>query len=223
MNKPGGSRRRDGTASLADPIAECGYAERGVMWGARLRCLVVGLGIEGVALARFLAGRGERVTVTDAKPAGALAERMAALAGVPVNWALGGTDPALAGEAEAVYVSQSVPLDLPLVAEARRRGIPVRSIVTLAYDLFPGRIAAVTGSSGKTTTTRLVSALFSAGGRPHLLAGNVGAWALEELAVADADAWAVMEISHTQLQLTERSPHIACVTNVTPNHLDQFT
>ncbi len=191
------------------------------MNGARI--LVVGLGIEGIALARFLAGRGARVTVTDDKPAEALAGRLAELDGVPVCFALGGTDPALAAEADAVYLSQSVPLDLPLVREARRRGLPVGSIVTLAYDLFRGKMAAITGSSGKTTTTALVSALFAAAGRPHILAGNIGAWPLDDLAAALPESWAVLEISHTQLQLTERSPHVACVTNVTPNHLDQFT
>jgi UDP-N-acetylmuramoylalanine--D-glutamate ligase len=81
----------------------------------------------------------------------------------------------------------------------------------------------VTGSSGKTTTTSLVSAMFQAAGREHILAGNIGSWPLEELAAAPEDVWAVMEVSHTQLQLVERSPHIGCVTNVTPNHLDQFT
>ena len=188
-----------------------------------IRALVVGLGIEGVALARFLAGQGACVTVTDAKPAEPLAARMAELADVPVRYVLGGTDPALAGEADVVYVSQSVPLSLPLVVAARRRGVPVRSIVTLAYDLFRGRIAGVTGSSGKTTTTSLIAAIFAAAGRRHVLAGNIGTWPLAELAAAPEESWAVMEISHTQLQLTARSPHVACVTNVTPNHLDQFT
>lgn len=187
------------------------------------RVLVVGLGIEGTALARFLAERGAQVTVTDAKPAEALAARMAELAGLPVRYCLGGTDPALVAAADAVYLSQSVPLSLPLVVEARRRGLPLGSALTLAYALFPGRIAAITGSSGKTTTTALVSALFTAAGRRHVLAGNIGRWPLAELATATAEDWAVLEVSHTQLQLTTRSPHVACVTNVTPNHLDQFT
>lgn len=187
------------------------------------RALVVGLGIEGIAMARFLAGRGARVTVTDAKPAEALAGRLAELEGVPVRLALGGVDPALVADADTVYLSQSVPLGLPLVAGARRAGVPVRSILALAYDLFPGRIAAVTGSSGKTTTTSLVSAIFRQAGCDHILAGNIGAWPLERMAASGPDDWAVMEVSHTQLQLTGRSPHVACVTNVTPNHLDQFS
>jgi UDP-N-acetylmuramoylalanine--D-glutamate ligase len=187
------------------------------------RALVVGLGIEGVAMARFLAGRGASVTVTDDKPAEALAVRVAELAGTPVTLALGGADPALAQGADMLYVSQSVPLGLPLIAEARKRGLPVQSIASLAYEVFQGKVAAITGSSGKTTTTSLVSAIFTAAGRRHVFGGNVGRWPLDELAEAGPQGWAVLELSHTQLQLTTRSPHVACVTNVTPNHLDQFS
>ena len=193
-----------------------------VDWRQPGRALVVGLGIEGIALARFLAGEGWAVTVADGKPAAALGERLAQLDGVPVAWALGGLDPTLAETADALFVSQSVPLSLPLIEAAGRRGLPVESALTVAYDRFPGRIAAVTGSSGKTTTTSLVDAIFTTAGRDHLLAGNIGRWPLAELAGADADDWAVFEVSHTQLQLPTRSPQIACVTNVTPNHLDQF-
>lgn len=187
------------------------------------KALVVGLGIEGIAMARFLAGRGMAVTVADDKPAEALAARLAELAGTPVKLALGGADSALARDADAVYVSQSVPLRLPLIAEARRRGLPVQSIASLAYEVFRGKVAAVTGSSGKTTTTSLVSAIFAAAGRRHVFGGNIGRWPLDELAEAGPEGWAVLELSHTQLQLTTRSPHVACVTNVTPNHLDQFS
>jgi UDP-N-acetylmuramoylalanine--D-glutamate ligase len=187
------------------------------------RALVVGLGIEGIAMARFLAGRGARVTVADGKPAEALGERVRQLDGVPVELALGTTDPVLAARADALYISQSVPLTLPLIAAARERGLPVRSVLSLAYEIFAGTVAGVTGSSGKTTTTSLVSAIFREAGREHILAGNIGAWPLEQMAAAAKDAWAVMEVSHTQLQLVEQSPRIACVTNVTPNHLDQFT
>jgi UDP-N-acetylmuramoylalanine--D-glutamate ligase len=183
----------------------------------------VGLGIEGVALTRFLAGQGLRVTVNDARTADQLATRLAELAGVEFEAALGGHDPALLDGMAGVYVSQGVPLSLPLVAEARRRGIPVDSIATLLFDICPGRIAAITGSAGKTTTTSLVAAVFARSGLPYVLTGNIGTWPLEELARVSPETWVVAEISHTQLQLTRRSPPVACVTNVTPNHLDQFT
>lgn len=187
------------------------------------RLLVVGLGIEGVALARFFAARGALVTVNDSRSAEALGGRLAELAGVSFNTAFGGHHPALLHGMDAVYVSQGTPLSLPLVAAARAQGLPVSSIATLFYDICEGQIIGITGSAGKTTTTALVDAIVARSGRPHLLAGNIGAWPLDDLAAATPETLAVAEISHTQLQLTTRSPNVACVTNVTPNHLDQFS
>lgn len=184
--------------------------------------LVVGLGIEGVALTRYLAGRGVRVTVNDARAPRDLTPRLMDLVDVAFTPAFGGHDPALAGEVDALYVAQGVPLTLPLIAEARARGLPIGSITTLLYSICKGQILGITGSAGKTTTTSLVSAIVARSGRPHVLAGNIGSWPLDELEAADEETLVVIEISHTQLQLTRRSPHIACVTNVTPNHLDQF-
>jgi UDP-N-acetylmuramoylalanine--D-glutamate ligase len=186
------------------------------------RVLVVGLGVEGVALTRFLAGCGADVTVNDAKSEAELAGRLAELVGVKFVADLGGHDPEAAADHDEVFVSQGVPLDNPLVAEARWRGVPVSSIATLLFEICAGPIVGITGSAGKTTTTSLVAAAFARSGRPYILTGNIGAWPLEALAGAGPETWVVAEISHTQLQLTRRSPHVACVTNVTPNHLDQF-
>ena len=185
--------------------------------------LVVGLGIEGVALTRYFAERGADVTVNDARDAEQLAPRLVELDGVPFHTAFGGHEPALLNGVDAVYVSQGVPLTLPLVVEARRRRMPVGSITTLLFDICKGRIVGITGSAGKTTTTSLVAAIVERSGLPSLLAGNIGRWPLAELERVSPDTWVVVELSHTQLQLTGRSPHVACVTNVTPNHLDQFT
>lgn len=214
MVKLGSGRKRGA-------IADVRTAEAGDRFAGR-RVLVVGLGIEGVALTRFLAGRGARVTVNDARTADQLAGRVAELDGVAFTTAFDGHDPALVADAEAVFVSQGVPLSLPLVVEARRRGVAIGSIATLLFEVCRGRIVGITGSSGKTTTTALTAAIVGRSGLPHLVAGNIGSWPLEDLAAVSPETWVVTEVSHTQLQLTERSPHVACVTNVTPNHLDQF-
>ena len=188
-----------------------------------MRVLVVGLGIEGVALTRYLAGRGAQVTVNDARAAEQLTGRLAELADVPFTPAFGGHDAALAEAADAVFVSQGVPLSLPLVARAQQRGIPIGSIATLLFEICGGRIVGITGSSGKTTTTSLVGTIVARSGLPHMVVGNIGSWPLEELEQVSPETWVVTEISHTQLQLTTQSPRVACVTNVTPNHLDQVT
>ncbi|HEU4760313.1 MAG TPA: UDP-N-acetylmuramoyl-L-alanine--D-glutamate ligase [Dehalococcoidia bacterium] len=187
------------------------------------RVTVVGLGTEGVDLARYLASRGAYVTVSDAKPEEKLRERIEEVLDLPVRLSLGANRPADLLEADAVFVSQGVPLELPGLDEARRRGIPIHSMFSLFMELCPGPIVGITGSSGKTTTTALVGEMFRADERPVFVGGNIGVGLLEHLSEVRAYTWAVLEVSHTQLQLAERSPHVAAVLNVTPNHLDRFS
>ncbi len=184
---------------------------------------VIGLGIEGEDLARYFAGQGAVVTVSDTKDAEALAQRISALDGLGVRFRLGGNDPADIIDADLVCLSQGVPQSNPAVVAARDFSKPVESGTTLFFKQFPGPIVGITGSSGKTTTTSLVDAIFTAAGREHVLGGNIGQGLMSLLEGASAATWAVVEISHTQLVLTERSPQFAALLGVTPNHLDQFS
>jgi UDP-N-acetylmuramoylalanine--D-glutamate ligase len=185
---------------------------------------VVGLGIEGVDLVRFLHAQGARITVSDAKPAEKLRARLEQIADIPVRQSLGANDPQDLLAADAIFLSQSVPLDLAGLAEARQRGIPISSMFKLFLELCPGPVAGITGSSGKTTTTALVGEMFRRDGRPHFVGGNIGVGLLSHLATLTPDTWVVLEVSHTQLQLLpERSPNVACLLNITPNHLDRFS
>lgn len=187
------------------------------------RVTVVGLGIEGVDLVRYLARRGAEVTVSDAKPPEKLAARIEEIAGLPVRLSLGGNRPDDILAAEAVFLSQSVPLDLPALRRAKERGVPIGSMLGLFLELCPGPIVGITGSSGKSTTTALVGQMFEADERPVFVGGNIGVGLLDHLPTLRPYTWSVLEISHTQLQLVERSPHVAAVLNITPNHLDRFS
>jgi UDP-N-acetylmuramoylalanine--D-glutamate ligase len=187
------------------------------------RVTVIGFGIEGVSLVKYLASHGAIVTVSDARSESQLTERLDAIRGMADTLSLGRNDLSAVEGADAVFVSQGVPLDLPPVAAARAQGIPIRSVTGLFVGNWNGPIAAITGSAGKTTTTSLVDAMFTAAGEQHLLVGNIGAWPLEQLDAGNDGRWAVMEISHTQLQLVDIRPRVACITNITPNHLDRFT
>jgi len=188
------------------------------------RVTVIGLGIEGVDVSRYAATHGAAgVTVFDAKPREALAERIQQLEGLPITYRLATADTAEVARSDVVFLSQSVPLDNPLVADAQRLGIPLDSMVRFFMEHCPGPTIGVTGSSGKTTTTSLVAAILAADGRPYRVGGNIGAGLLGLLDEIDESTWTVMELSHTQLQLADRSPHVAAVLNVTPNHLDRFT
>jgi len=185
------------------------------------RASVVGLAREGTDLARFLAGEGARVLVNDARPASDLADRIEQLAGVDAELVLGGHpfEPTL--DADVLFVSPGVPPELPLLREAERRHIPISSATRLLFERCPAPIVGITGSSGKTTTTTLVGRIFERAGRRTFVGGNIGVPLLGRLADIGPDAWVVLELSSFQLEPLDVSPHIAAVTNITPNHLDR--
>jgi UDP-N-acetylmuramoylalanine--D-glutamate ligase len=93
----------------------------------------------------------------------------------------------------------------------------------LFLQLVKAPVIGITGSSGKSTTTALVAAMARADGIESVVGGNIGEALLARVDDIASTATVILEISHTQLQYTDRSPHIAAVTNVTPNHLDQFS
>jgi UDP-N-acetylmuramoylalanine--D-glutamate ligase len=196
--------------------------ERDFLVGKRVT--VIGLGIEGVDVARYAATHGAIVTVCDSKSPAALTERMTQLEGLSIEYALGRPQRLNdIASSDLVFVSQSVPLTLPVIAAARERRVPVCSMTSYFLEHCAGPTIGITGSSGKTTTTSLVAAMMAASGRAFRVGGNIGNGLLGLLDGIDERTWTVMEISHTQLQLTDRSPHIAAVLNVMPNHLDQFS
>src|SRR6266540_6277775 len=192
-------------------------------WMGKKVTVIGGLVIEGLDLSRYFARHGAAITVSDRRPAETVKDRIAALAGLSVTLSLGSNDPAAVEGADLVCVSQGVPLSNPAVAAALERGIPVTSMTKLFLESFPGPVVGITGSSGKTTTTSLVDAIFSAAQRDHVVGGNIGVGLMHLLDETQAGRWAVLEVSHTQLVLTDRSPRVAALLNVTPNHLDQFT
>jgi UDP-N-acetylmuramoylalanine--D-glutamate ligase len=183
---------------------------------------VVGLGIEGVDLVRYLAAHGAQVTASDARPADRLAHRLKELNGVLVRLSLGQNAIADAVSADMVFVSQGVPLDIPALKAAQEQSIPFSSMTRLFLEFCPGPVVGVTGSSGKTTVTGLVGDMFAAAGRPHAVGGNIGVGLLTLLDRLTPETWVVAEVSHTQLELVDRSPHVACILNITPNHLDRY-
>jgi UDP-N-acetylmuramoylalanine--D-glutamate ligase len=109
------------------------------------------------------------------------------------------------------------------VKAARKQGVPVSSMTRLFFERCSGITVGVTGSSGKSTTTALIGEMFAASGRKSVVGGNIGVGLLGLLDEITPDTWVIVELSHTQLETIESSPHIACVLNVTPNHLDRYS
>jgi UDP-N-acetylmuramoylalanine--D-glutamate ligase len=186
------------------------------------RVLVVGLGKSGVASALFLAERGARVAVSDAKSPEQLRDEIPLLLDHGISVETGQHGERTFRDQDLIVVSPGVPFDVPQLVHARERGIAVIGEVELAARFLKGRIVAITGSNGKTTTTTLAGEIIAAGGHKTLVGGNIGTPAITFVDRASDDTWIVLEISSFQLETIETfHPRIAVVLNVTPDHLDR--
>lgn len=185
------------------------------------RALVYSLGKEGRDLASWLVRAGADVTISDTRSDAQL-EAAGASAPAGVGRLVTGRPLLDPDGFEVLAVGQSVLRHDRAVERARALGIPVVSQMQLFLRLCPGRVVGITGSSGKSTTTALVAAMAEAADVKHVVGGNIGEPLLARLGEIDSGTTVIAEISHTQLQYTDCSPAVAAVTNVTPNHLDQF-
>lgn len=184
------------------------------------RAAVVGIGISNMALIRYLVARGVRVTACDRTSAEKLGERAADLArlGVPLVAGEGYLEPL--ADHDLIFLTPGMPKHLPEIEAARRRGAAISGEIGLVLDLCRAPVIGVTGSAGKTTTTTLIGEILRAAGRETYVGGNIGKPLIEQVEAIPSEAVVVLELSSFQLQLVHRSPHIAVVTNVSPNHLD---
>jgi UDP-N-acetylmuramoylalanine--D-glutamate ligase len=186
------------------------------------RVLVVGLGKSGVASALFLKAKGARVTVSDSKPQDQLKDQIPALLDNGIAVETGGHGERTFRGQDLIVVSPGVPTDSPPLVQARALGENVIGEVELAAQFFPGRIVAITGSNGKTTTTTLTGEIVAAAGHRAAVGGNIGTPAITLVEGATADTIAVLEVSSFQLETIQTfRPQIAVVLNVTPDHLDR--
>ncbi len=188
------------------------------------RVVVLGLARQGRAMARFFAEQGAEVIISDLRQAAQLQEVMASLADLPIRYVLGGHPLSLLEGCDLLALSGGVPLTIPIVREAVRRGIPLTSDAQEFLARSPAPVVGITGSAGKTTTTALTGEMLKAAGFRTWVGGNIGNPLLGDLAaIAEAGETArvVMELSSFQLELVRVSPPIAAVLNITPNHLDR--
>jgi UDP-N-acetylmuramoylalanine--D-glutamate ligase len=186
------------------------------------RVLVVGLGKSGVASALFLAQRGAKVAVSDAKSPEQLREEIPQLLDAGISVETGQHGERTFRDQDLIVVSPGVPFDVPQLVHARELGIPVIGEVELAARFLKGHIVAITGSNGKTTTTTLAGDVIAEAARKTLVGGNIGTPAITFVDRDSDDTWVVLEISSFQLETVQTfHPQIAVVLNVTPDHLDR--
>lgn len=186
------------------------------------RVLVVGLARTGVASALFCAARGARVTATDEKPAADLAAAVADLRAAGVALELGGHRPETFLAQDLIIQSPGVPAEMECFVAARHAGVAVWSEVELAWRFLRGRLIAITGSNGKTTTTALVGHILSSAGLPTLVGGNIGTPLISLVDLSSDATLSVAEMSSFQLEtIVALRPDIAVWLNLTPDHLDR--
>ncbi len=185
---------------------------------------MIGLGSYGTGreVARVLAAREARVTVSDVKPEGELLDEIEALNGTGVEVQAG--DDAYRGieDADLIVPSPGVPLDIPPLLRARELGIPVVSEIEVAYWIAPCPIVAVTGTKGKSTTTTLIGEILRDAGRKAEVGGNIGRPLIALADRATADETLVAEVSSFQLEATDQfHPKVAVLLNLLSDHLDR--
>jgi len=186
------------------------------------RAVIVGAARQGIALARYLVQHGASVVLTDTRPADRLEKAFESLDGLPVEWVLEEHPFSLLDGTDVVCPSGGVSLEIPLVVEARNRGIRLSNDSQIFLEVAPCTVIGVTGSAGKTTTTTLVGRMANAlEGRKTWVGGNIGNPLIEVVDQMKSDDLVVMELSSFQLDIMTVSPQIGAVLNITPNHLDR--
>jgi UDP-N-acetylmuramoylalanine--D-glutamate ligase len=203
------------------------------------RVLILGAARQGLALARWLARHGAHVTLSDSRSEQQMSAVRESLTDLPIAWALGGHPLELLNTCDVLCLSGGVPLTLPIVAEALKRGIPLSNDTQIFMEAVPCKTIGITGSAGKTTTTTLVGRMakeafgqtvddgsqteLSTVHRPRsaFIGGNIGDPLINYVDEMQPTDLAILEISSFQLEQMSLSPNVAAILNITPNHLDR--
>jgi UDP-N-acetylmuramoylalanine--D-glutamate ligase len=194
------------------------------------RVLVFGLGVHGggLGVARWLVKQDAQVTVTDIKRAEELQPSLDALRGLRIEYVLGEHREQDFANADLVVRNPAVPRESPWLKIAQTHGVPVEMEMGLFVERLPrgtAQVIGITGTKGKTTTTLMVGEILKRVNPKTVVAGNLRVSALELLDQIDADTPVILELSSWQLEGLEpheASPHIAAITNISPDHLNRY-
>lgn len=188
------------------------------------KVLVIGLAVTGIPLAKVLHALGAGIIVNDLRSAGELKESIEQLQGLNIKYYLGKHPENLKelGQIDLVIVSPGIPLNIPFIEQIKEEGIELIGEIELAYRLGRGRIIAITGTNGKTTTTALMGEIFKNANRNTYVVGNIGVAAISKALETKENDDIIMEISSFQLEsCVNFHPKVASVLNITPDHLNR--
>jgi UDP-N-acetylmuramoylalanine--D-glutamate ligase len=195
-------------------------------WNLKLegrKTLVIGAARSGIASARFLTQRGATVALNDRKPLTEWSQDALDLKTEGVGLVEGDPPSWLLDQIDLLIVSPGVPTKAIPIRYAERRGVEVIGEIELASRFLRGRIVAITGTNGKTTTTSLIGEMLKDGGLNVQVGGNIGTALISMIESSRDDGWTVVEVSSFQLEtIVDFHPTVAAVLNVTPNHMDRY-
>lgn len=184
---------------------------------------ILGAARSGVAAAMLLKRYNANVFVSESRNMELVLDAAQLFEANGIEFETGGNTNRVFKGRDYVVISPGVPSDAPIVGRIREAGIPIISEIELGFWMCDGRIVAVTGSNGKTTTTMLTGELFKHSGNTTFVAGNIGSPFSEVCDQIPRDGWAILEVSSFQLEnCFEFRPNIAVILNLTPDHLDRY-
>lgn len=180
---------------------------------------VIGIGISNLPLIKYLVSLGARVTARDKRDKTDLGANYNELEAIGVKFCLG-NDYLSDISGDIIFKTPGMRYDVPQLVKAKENGSIITSEMEVFFDVCPSHIIAVTGSDGKTTTTTLIHKMMTKAGYTTWLGGNIGNPLLTDTEKMKKDDWVILELSSFQLHTMRKSPEIAVITNITPNHLD---
>ena len=187
------------------------------------KILIVGLAKTGVSLARFLVENGAEVTVSDHKSKAELSSSLEKLAGLQVNYDLGGHTPKTFLQQDLIILSPGVPPHLKIFDYAKNNGVKVTGEFEFCVQFIKEPVVAITGTNGKTSTTRMVEMFLQKSEVKVWVGGNYGEPISEYLRAKDPAAVVVAEVSSFQLEHVEKfNPKNIVFMNLAENHLDRY-
>ncbi|MBU5434778.1 UDP-N-acetylmuramoyl-L-alanine--D-glutamate ligase [Pseudoflavonifractor sp. MSJ-37] len=186
------------------------------------RVAVIGIGVSNTPLIKMLVRSGIDVTACDKRERTSFGGQADALESLGVHLKLG-PDYLDGLDQDVIFRTPGLRPDVPQLLAAKERGAVVTSEMEVFFQVCPCQMIAVTGSDGKTTTTTIIAGLLKAAGYTVYVGGNIGKPLLPDVDGMEPGDIAVLELSSFQLMTMDRSPDIAVVTNLAPNHLDVHT
>jgi len=185
--------------------------------------LVVGMARSGLAAADLLKKRGAYVKVTEVRPGETLMKEIRFLEDRGISFEAGGHQDRSFLDAELIVISPGIRTEIQPLQKAKERGTAIIGELELASRFLSGKVVAITGTNGKTTTTTLIGELLTNAGYEVQVGGNIGTALSSFVESSAAHTWNVIEVSSFQLELTPTfRPNIAVFLNITPDHLDRY-